>query len=226
MKAIVLLSGGLDSAVILARVCAEAKSCTAISFDYGQRHRIELEYAKKIAEYYQVSHEIIPIDPLIFQGASSLTSNMVPQKDKSFEEILLQKTPSTYVPARNTLFLAFALVKAEIYQAQEIYFGANAMDYGSYPDCRPLYFEALQELFNQATKQSIDYQPPRVIIPWLHSTKEQIIQEGIRLGVPFEYTSSCYDPTLSGHPCQCCDACTLRNKAFKSFTESKQERLA
>jgi len=225
MKAIVLLSGGLDSAVILARVHAEGKSCAAISFDYGQRHRIELEYAKKIAQYYGVPHEIIPIDPLIFQGASSLTSTMIPQKDKSFEEILLQKTPSTYVPARNTLFLAFALVKAEIYKATEIYFGANAMDYGSYPDCRPLYFEAVQELFNQATKQSVEHQAPQVITPWLYSTKEQIIQEGIRLGVPFEFTSSCYDPTFEGQACQCCDACTLRNKAFAVLSESNR-RLA
>lgn len=215
MKVIVLLSGGLDSAVILASLYEQKKECIAISFDYGQRHRYELECAKKIADYYDASHEIIVIDPQLFRNGSSLTSNEEVQKGKSIQEIMQQDIPRTYVPARNTLFLSFALSKAEMYKAEEIYFGANAMDIKSYPDCRPEYFLALQELFDKATKQSVELVAPQVKTPLLYLTKEQIVQEGIRLGVPFEFTSSCYDPNPIGEACQQCDACTLRNNAFQ-----------
>lgn len=215
MKAIVLLSGGLDSAVILAQLYEQGIECIALSFDYGQRHRFELECAKKIAEYYEAPHEIITVDSQLLKNGSSLTSNEAVQKGKSIQEIMQQDIPRTYVPARNTLFLSFALSKAEIYKAQEIYFGANAMDIKSYPDCRPEYFIALQELFNKATKLSIEQVAPQVKTPLLYKTKKQIVEEGIRLQVPFELTSSCYDPGVKGEACQQCDACILRNDAFQ-----------
>ncbi|CCB86391.1 7-cyano-7-deazaguanine synthase [Parachlamydia acanthamoebae UV-7] len=219
MKAIVLLSGGLDSAVMLARLHEQQIETLAISFDYGQRHRVELEFAKKIADFYGIEHEVIPIDPLIFRGGSALTSSATPQKGKSKEDILKQSIPFTYVPARNTLFLAYALAKAEMHGADQIHFGSNAMDFLSYPDCRPGYFEAAQELFNRATKQSVEGKAPQIVTPLLKWTKEEIVKEGYRLKVPFELTSSCYDPTANGQPCQQCDACTLRQDAFLSISE-------
>ncbi|MBS4168421.1 7-cyano-7-deazaguanine synthase QueC [Parachlamydia sp. AcF125] len=218
MQAIVLLSGGLDSTVMLARLHEQQIETLAISFDYGQRHRIELECAKKIAAFYQVEHEIIPIEPSIFQGGSALTSSTAPQKGKSKGDILKQSIPITYVPARNTLFLAYALVKAEMHGVQQIHFGSNAMDFLSYPDCRPGYFEAAQNLFNQATKQAVEGKAPQIVTPLLNWSKEEIVKEGYRLKVPFELTSSCYDPTETGLACQQCDACVLRREAFLSHS--------
>jgi 7-cyano-7-deazaguanine synthase len=213
MKAIILFSGGLDSTVMLALALKTGRECIAISFDYGQRHRVELEHAAQIAQYYQVQHRIIKIDLSVFSSSSLLSDVSVP-KNRSFTEINSGGIPSTYVPARNLLFLAYAMGQAELYGAQEIYMGPNAMDARPYPDCRPVFLEAFQQVMNVATKQAVEGAPPRLVTPLLHWDKEEIVRQGRVLGVPLNKTFSCYSPTPLGEPCQVCDACTLRKSAF------------
>lgn len=215
MRATILLSGGLDSTVMLAKALKEGRTCYAISFDYGQRHRIELEAAKKIATHYQVAHQIIKIDPTAF-GHSSLISDTPVAKGRTPSQIAAGGIPSTYVPARNTLFLAYALCQAERLEADEIHVGYNALDYHPYPDCRPQFIRAFQELIKVATQRSLEGKVPHIVAPLITWDKAEIVQQGKRLKAPLEWTFSCYDP-IEDRPCQACDACVLRNECLKAF---------
>jgi len=217
IKAIVLLSGGLDSTVVLAQAIKNNRECLAISFNYGQRHKIELESAKIIAAYYNVSHKIIKLDSSIF-GQSSLLSNHdgveVP-KDRNARQISESSTPTTYVPARNTIFLSIAMGQAENFQACEIYIGPNALD-TKYPDCSESFIHAFQRVIKVATKQSVNGNPPRLVAPLLELNKTEIIKLGLSLDAPLHLSFSCYDPTILGAPCLRCDACILRKDGFDS----------
>ncbi len=224
-KAIILLSGGLDSTVILALALAQGRQCFALSFDYAQRHHEELKCAQKIAGYYDIPHRIISIDSLAF-GQSSLVSDLEAPYLRTPEQIATQGTPNTYVPARNTLFLAYALGQCELLQANEIHFGANCLD-GPYPDCRPAYLEAFQQLICLATKQAVENRPPQLITPLLHWDKSEIIRQGLALKAPLELTLSCYRPLISDLPCQTCDACTLRNEGFRGCQQiNENEKIS
>lgn len=224
VKAVVLLSGGLDSTVILASALHEGRECYALSFDYGQRHRIELEHAKKIAFYYNVKHQVVPIDSTLFQ-LSSLTSDLEVPKNRSLEEIG-NKIPNTYVPARNTLFLSYAMALAELLNAEEIYAGPNALDNPSYPDCSPTFIKAFQGVMNVATKQAMEGSAPQLLTPLLYLDKAEIVRKGISLNAPLHLTFSCYDPLPSKDPCGTCDACILRADGFAKFKSSDLDVLA
>lgn len=213
MKAIILLSGGVDSTVILALAKQQRKVCFTISFDYGQRHRLELRAAKNIARFYDVPYQMIKID-ITCLNTSSLTSFLEVPKASSLETLKKEGTPSTYVPARNTIFLSHALAYAECLQVDEIHFGANKDDYSSYPDCRPEYFTAFQAMVNTATKQSTEKKPPTIVTPLIHLTKREIVKKGRELNVPLDLTLSCYDPLPLGEHCGRCLACNIRNQAF------------
>ncbi len=214
-KAIVLFSGGLDSTVVLASALSNHRTCLALSFDYGQRHRIELDAAKKIAEYYHVEHRLIKIDPKTFQmPGATLVSGGVVLKDRSTTQMQSGSIPSTYVPARNTLFIAYAIGQAEIWGAEEIYLGPNKLDRIPYPDCRPEFISAFQSIANLATKQAAEGKAPRLITPLLHMDKKEIIKWGIALKAPLEMSFSCYDPD-ENKPCGRCDACLLRAEGFR-----------
>ncbi|NGX41790.1 MAG: 7-cyano-7-deazaguanine synthase [Chlamydiae bacterium] len=215
MKVIVLLSGGIDSTVVLASALATGRECLAISFDYGQKHIIELEHARDIAKHYDVKHAIIQIGRNCF-GNSSLTSTKKVPKNRTTEEIIHSQIPSTYVPARNTLFLAYAIGQAEIHNAQEIYAGPNILDRNAYPDCRPEFYQAFQQVATFATKQAVEGNPPRIVTPLIDLNKKEIVSEGKKLNIPFDLTFSCYDPTPEGKPCHQCDACILRAEALQS----------
>lgn len=209
MKAIILLSGGLDSAVVLALALEKGRECLAISFDYGQRHRIELEYAKKLAQHYGIPHHVIHMGKNCFANSSLVSKETVP-KNRSMEAIKNGDTPNTYVPARNTLFLALATAQAEIFNAQEIYAGPNLLDRKPYPDCRPEFYQAFQSVINLASKQAVEGNPPHLLTPLIDWNKKEIVEQGTRLKVPFHLTFSCYDPTPDSEPCLQCDACLLR----------------
>lgn len=213
MRAIILLSGGLDSTVILAKALSEGRECYALSFDYGQRHRWELRAAQQIAAYYKVPHHIIKVDPSTFAN-SSLVSMMQVPKGRSLQEMNDAGIPNTYVPARNTLFLAYALGQAEILKAQEIYIGVNALD-NNYPDCCPAFIKAFQALICVATKQSLEVLPPTLLTPLISLTKQEIVKLGRSLAAPLELSFSCYDPSSEGEACFQCDACILRQLGFK-----------
>ena len=212
MKSLILLSGGIDSTLMLAMAKSQGHECLALSFDYGQRHRIELEAAAVIADYYHTHHKIISIDPNAF-SLTSLVNNIDVPKDRTYQEIC-NGIPNTYVPARNTLFLAYATGQAELLNADEIYFGANADDRSAYPDCRYEFVDAFNHLLSYATKQSVIGKKPTIITPLITWDKARIIQEGIKYHIPFEKTHSCYDPTPEGSACKRCDACQLRQRAF------------
>jgi 7-cyano-7-deazaguanine synthase len=212
MTAIVLLSGGLDSTVSLAIALKNGRKCHALGFDYGQRHRVELEYAQKIADYYGVPYRIICIDSSLFE-TSSLVSDLSVPKNRSKEQIFSGKIPNTYVPARNTLFLAYAMGQAELLNAQEIYAGPNALD-ACYPDCKPAFLQAFQAVLNVATKQAAEGSPPQLITPLVLWDKAEIIRQGRALGIPFHMTFSCYDPLPTKEACGVCDACVLRADGF------------
>lgn len=214
MKAIILFSGGIDSTVVLAKALNEGRKCIALSFDYGQKHRIELDAAREIAKHYDISHHIIKIDPAPF-SSSSLASELEVSKGRSLQEIREGGIPSTYVPARNTIFLSFALAFAESAGAGEIYIGANALDIHGYPDCRPAYFEAWQKLICLATKQSVDGHAPKIATPLASLNKAEIILLGKALKAPLNKTFSCYSPTIQNLACEQCDACILRADGFK-----------
>lgn len=216
MKTVVLFSGGIDSTVALAMSLSIGRKCLALSFDYGQRHKVELKAAADIARHYKVQHKIIKIDPTVF-GDTSLVSDVPMPKDRSTKEITSGAIPNTYVPARNTLFLAYAAGQAEIFDADEIVIGANMLDYHPYPDCRAEYFKKFQELLNIATKQAIDKKPPQVLTPLVSMTKIEIIRRGVAIKAPLHLTFTCYDPIKEIFPCQHCDACQLRNEAYHSI---------
>jgi 7-cyano-7-deazaguanine synthase len=214
-KAVVLLSGGLDSATVLAIANATGYDSYALSFFYGQRHVWELECARRIAADLDVKdHRIAQIDLQMF-GGSALTADMSVPKGRSLEE-MSEKIPSTYVPARNTIFLSVALAWAEVLGSSDIFVGVNALDYSGYPDCRPEFIEAFEKLANLATKAGVEgLQNLKIRTPLISLSKAQIIRKGLELGVNFSLTSSCYDPSPFGEPCGACDSCLLRQKGFQ-----------
>jgi 7-cyano-7-deazaguanine synthase len=211
VRAVVLLSGGLDSATVLAIAKSEGFEITALSIDYGQRHREELAAAERVAKAFGVAdHRILRLD-LRTIGGSALTSDDVPVPKDSLSATDI---PVTYVPARNTVLLALALGLAEVTGAFDIWFGANALDYSGYPDCRPAFVEAFEKLANVATKAAADGEHKfRVQAPLMHLTKAEIIKRGVELGVDYALTHSCYDP-LDGKACARCDSCLLRKRGF------------
>ena len=213
MKAIILFSGGIDSTVTLALALERNLHFLTLSFDYGQRHKIEIESARQIASYYNVHHRIITIDPAPFASSALVSDKQVP-KDRTAQQIASSGIPNTYVPARNTLFMSYALGLAEIENAQEIHIGSNALDHLPYPDCRPEYFNAIGSLFSIATKQAVEGSPPVPVTPLLYWDKTEIIKQGKRLKAPLEMTFSCYDPTPQNQHCRRCDACRLRFAAL------------
>jgi 7-cyano-7-deazaguanine synthase len=210
--AIVLLSGGLDSATCLLLAREEGLEVRALSFDYGQRHAIELERARAIAERYGVrEHRVVRLD-FLGAGASALIdpSLAVPRYDLGQSAI-----PITYVPARNTLFLAHALAWGEVTGASDIFIGANALDYSGYPDCRPEFLEAFERMANLGTKAGVEGRAFRIRAPLLPMTKAEIVKRAAALGLDFSLTTSCYEPGPGGEPCGACDACLLREKGFR-----------
>lgn len=209
-KAVVLVSGGLDSATTLALAQEQGYACYAISFDYGQRHRCELEAAHKVAQAAGVvEHKIITLD-LNNIGGSALTDTAISVPDQPTEGI-----PVTYVPARNTVFLSLALAWAEVLAADAIFIGVNAVDYSGYPDCRPAFIEAFAQLAKLGTKAGVEGHPIGIQTPLIHLSKAEIIQHGLRLGLAYADTISCYDPDDAGRACGRCDSCRLRAAGFK-----------
>ncbi len=216
-NAVVLLSGGLDSATALAIATHAGHRCFAISFDYGQRHHCELEAAKRVASAQDVEeHRIFKLNLNEF-GGSALTDNSieVPKNQQTFSENL-NDIPITYVPARNTIFLSIALGWAEVLQASHIYVGVNAVDYSGYPDCRPEYIEAFSKMANLATKASVEGRQITIETPLISLSKAEIIKLGMNLAVNYHDTISCYDPTESGAACAICESCRLRAEGFKN----------
>lgn len=212
-KAVVLVSGGLDSATVLAIARQAGFTLHAISFDYGQRHRFELEAAARVCEASQVaSHVVFPVDTGIFQG-SALTNDIDVPHQRSESEIS-DGIPVTYVPARNTIFLSVALGLAESLGACDLFIGVNAVDYSGYPDCRPDFITAFEKMANLATRAGVEGQQIKIHTPLISLTKGQIIRRGIDLGVNYGLTHSCYDPSPEGVSCGDCDSCTLRLKGF------------
>ncbi|MFC1467722.1 7-cyano-7-deazaguanine synthase QueC [Verrucomicrobiota bacterium] len=216
-KAVILLSGGLDSATALAIAKAEGFECYAMSFRYGQRHAVELEAANQVAEAQgAVEHRVVDIDLRTF-GGSALTADIDVPKNRS-EEDMAGDIPVTYVPARNTIFLSYALAWAEVLGAEDIFIGVNAVDYSGYPDCRPEFISAYQTMANLATKASVTGEMHLTIhTPLIDLTKGEIIQRGLDLGVDYGLTTSCYDPGPNGEACGICDTCKLRIKGFKEL---------
>ncbi len=213
-KAVVLLSGGLDSAVTLALVQAGGMDAHALTFDYGQRHGAEIAAARAIAQARGVArHVVLPIDLRVF-GGSALTDDIAVPKHRS-EDDIGTGIPVTYVPARNTIFLSFALAWAEVLRAHDIFIGVNALDYSGYPDCRPEYIAAFETMAKLATKAGVEGEGEIAIrAPLIHMTKAEIIAKGVELGVDFALTRSCYDPGPGGEACGACDSCKLRLKGF------------
>jgi len=216
-KAVILLSGGLDSATVLAMARAEGYACHALSFRYGQRHAIEVAAARKVAQSHGVSaHVEMEIDLRAF-GVSALTDDIEVPKGRDMAAISDEGggIPVTYVPARNTIFLSFALAYAETIGAHDIFIGVNALDYSGYPDCRPDYIAAFEKLANLATKSGVeDAEKMTLHAPLIDLTKAEIIAKGMALGVDYGITTSCYDPGEGGRPCGACDSCVLRAKGF------------
>ncbi len=210
-NAVVLLSGGLDSATVLAMARAQGFSCYALSVDYGQRHHSELAAAQRVARALgAVEHRVVNIDLTGF-GGSALTDNniAVPQQPGT-------GIPSTYVPARNTIMLSLALAWAEVLQAQDIFIGVNAVDYSGYPDCRPAYIEAFERMANLATKAAVEGHALILHAPLLHLSKAEIIRQGNALGVDYAQTVSCYQADEQGRACGVCDSCRLRRAGFEA----------
>jgi 7-cyano-7-deazaguanine synthase len=214
-KAVLLLSGGLDSATVGAIARVEGFALYAISFRYGQRHAAELEAASRVASMLGVvEHKIAEIDLRLF-GGSALTDDIAVPKDRSDAE-MAEDIPITYVPARNTIFLSFALAYAEVLKAYDIFIGVNAVDYSGYPDCRPEFIHAYEQMANLATAYGVEKgQRIQIKAPLINLTKAEIIQRGTALGVDYAQTLSCYDPNDKGEACGHCDSCQLRRKGFQ-----------
>lgn len=218
-KAVILLSGGLDSATVLAMARAEGRACYTMSFDYGQRHRAELQAAERVARQLgAVEHKVIRMD-LAGIGGSALTDSSIAVPEEPGEGI-----PVTYVPARNTLFLSLALGWAEVLDAQEIFIGVNAVDYSGYPDCRPEFVDAFERLANLATRAGVEGRPFSIRAPLQRLSKAQIIEEGVRLGVDYAATVSCYQADDDGRACGKCDSCRLRALGFSEAGIADQTR--
>jgi 7-cyano-7-deazaguanine synthase len=213
-RAIVLLSGGLDSATTLAIARAEGYETHALSFRYGQRHAGELEYAARIAKVLGAKRHVVTEIDLRAFGGSALTAEIAVPKHERAEEIG-GGIPVTYVPARNTIFLSFALAFAEVSVAEDIFIGVNALDYSGYPDCRPEYLASFEQMANLATRAGVEGGHLRIHAPLLDLTKAEIIQRGLALGVDYALTRSCYDPRADGASCGRCDACLLRLRGFE-----------
>lgn len=212
-KAVVLVSGGLDSATTLAIAKSSGFDCYAMSFNYGQRHQVELESAKTVATSLGViEHKVVSLG-LGDIGGSALTDNNIAVPQNLAADIS-SDIPVTYVPARNTVFLSLALGWAEVLDADAIFIGVNAVDYSGYPDCRPEYIEAFQTMANLATKKGIEGHIIQIETPLIHLTKAEIIQKGVALGVNYAQTLSCYAPDTKGHACGRCDSCRLRKQGF------------
>jgi 7-cyano-7-deazaguanine synthase len=208
-KAVVLVSGGLDSATVLALAAATGARCYALTFDYGQRHRVELDAARRVAQAQRAAdHRVVKLD-IGWMGGSALTDAAIPVPQEFSAGI-----PMTYVPARNTVFLSIALGWAEVLGAADIYIGANAVDYSGYPDCRPEFIQAFERLANLATRAGVEGRGFRVRAPLMQLRKHEIIREGVRLGVDYSLTLSCYDPDAAGLACGHCDSCRLRAQGF------------
>jgi 7-cyano-7-deazaguanine synthase len=212
-KAVVLLSGGLDSTTVLGIAREQGYSVCALSFDYGQSHKVELDAARRVAREFGVErHAIVKVNLASFGGSALTTDQPIP-KNRSAEAIG-QGIPATYVPARNTVFLALALAWAESLGATDIFIGVNALDYSGYPDCRPEFIAAFEAMANLGTKIGVEGKRIRIHTPLISMTKRQIIEEGLRLGVDYGMTITCYDPSETGEACGECDACLLRLKGF------------
>lgn len=213
-KAVILLSGGLDSATVLAMAQAQGYACYALSFRYGQRHAVELEAAGHVAKAMgAIEHKIADIDLRLF-GGSALTADIDVPKSADVEG-MGEGIPITYVPARNTIFLSFALAWAEVLNAYDIFIGVNALDYSGYPDCRPEFIATYESMANLATAYGDDHKERiRIHTPIIALSKAEIIAEGLKLGVDYGLTRSCYDPTPAGEACGYCDSCLLRKRGF------------
>ena len=220
--AVVLVSGGLDSATTLALAREAGHACYALSFDYGQRHRVELEAAARIAAIFAVEHRLVPIDLSAFGGSALTDQNISVPVDGVVEG----EIPVTYVPARNTVFLSLALAWAEVLGASDIYLGVNAVDYSGYPDCRPEFIRAFETLANLATRAGVEGTVFRIHTPLLQLGKAQIIREGLRLGVDYAATVSCYQPTRDAAACGVCDSCRLRRQGFAEAGVADPTRYA
>ena len=215
MRAVCLLSGGLDSSTCLALARRDGFTCYALSFDYGQRHRVELEAAARVAKSLGAAqHLVVPVDLRVF-GASALTSDIAVPKGRAPDE-MSHEIPVTYVPARNTIFLSLALAWAEVLEASDIFIGVNALDYSGYPDCRPAFIEAYEHMAHLATKAGVEGRTRiKIHTPLIRLSKAEIVKLGRRLGLDFRLTHSCYDPGPAGRSCGQCDSCVLRRKGFK-----------
>jgi len=213
-RAVVLLSGGLDSATVLAIARSQGFELYALSFSYGQRHILELEAAARVAASVGVAqHRTATIDLRVF-GGSALTDEIAVPRGRTADD-MSHGIPITYVPARNTIFLSFALAWAEVLGSSDIFIGVNALDYSGYPDCRPEFIEAFEKMADLATKAGVEgRQALKIHTPLIAMTKAEIIRRGIELGVDYGLTSSCYDPSPGGEPCGECDSCLLRQKGF------------
>lgn len=211
-KAVVLLSGGLDSATVMALALKEGYEVYAVSFRYGQRHSVELDCAAEQAAERALQHKIVDIDLSSF-GGSALTADIEVPKHDHVDE-LGDDIPVTYVPARNTVFLSYALAWAEVLEADDIFIGVNALDYSGYPDCRPEFIAAYEKMANLATVAGVQGRKLTIHTPLIDLTKAQIIQQGLELGVDYAKTTSCYDPAPDGRACGHCDSCLLRLKGF------------
>jgi 7-cyano-7-deazaguanine synthase len=211
MKAVILLSGGLDSATVLAMAKAQAYECYALSFNYGQRHATELNAAAKVATAFNVmEHKIVDLD-LTQIGGSALTDNNIDVPESATDGI-----PVTYVPARNTIFLSYALAWAEVLEINNIFIGVNAVDYSGYPDCRPEYIQAFERMANLATKSSVEGTKLTIHTPLIDLSKADIIQQGSRLNVDYALTISCYQADEVGGACGVCDSCRFRKEGFEN----------
>jgi 7-cyano-7-deazaguanine synthase len=213
-NAVVLLSGGMDSATTAAIARTQGFAVHALSFRYGQRHAVELEAARRVGEQLGVAHHIVLAIDLRAFGGSALTDAIAVPKDRPLEA-MGEGVPATYVPARNTIFLAFALAYAETLGATDIFIGANAIDYSGYPDCRPEFLAAFQHMARLGTRLGSEGAPLTIHAPLLALTKAEIVRRGLALGVDFAITRSCYDPAPDGAACGRCDACQLRLKGFR-----------
>ena len=214
-RAVCLLSGGLDSSVCLAVARRDGFACFALSFDYGQRHRVELEAARRVAECLGAERHLVAQIGLQAFGGSALTADIAVPKARSLDE-MGRGIPVTYVPARNTIFLSFGLAWAEVLECSDIFIGVNALDYSGYPDCRPEFIAAFERMANVATKAGVEGRTRlRIQTPLIRLSKAEIVTLGKELGVPFGLTHSCYDPSPDGLGCGQCDSCLLRRKGFE-----------
>ena len=212
-KAVVLISGGLDSTTCIAIAKDAGFEIAALTINYGQRHKYELDAAKQVVNHYKINnHSIVDIDLSQF-GGSALTDDIEIPKDRSDKD--MSDIPVTYVPARNTVFLSLALAWAETLQAFDIFIGVNALDYSGYPDCRPEYIASFERTANLATREGVSGNNFKIHTPLINMTKSEIINTGLKLGIDYGMTSTCYDPDTNGKPCGKCDACFLRLKGFK-----------